>query len=106
MSIIGSWGSESGLSVPPNREIVFRVRDVIATRSCVSANVIPVWLGLAVHKCPAAPAPAPPAPPFAPVRPGAPDASRCPGRVPARRELDVEEDTPHRKSSLYEARYQ
>ena len=35
---IGGWGSETGLSVPPNREIVFRVRDVIATRSCVSAR--------------------------------------------------------------------
>ena len=35
---IGSWGSETGLSVPPNREVVFRVRDVIATRSCVSAR--------------------------------------------------------------------
>ena len=35
---IGGWGSETGLTVPPNREIVFRVRDVIVTRSCVSAR--------------------------------------------------------------------
>ena len=30
-------GSETGLSVTPYREIVFRVRAAIATRSCVSA---------------------------------------------------------------------
>ncbi len=36
-------GSETGMSVTPDREIVFRVRDAIARRSCVGAKRCFVW---------------------------------------------------------------
>ena len=72
--MIGGWGSETGLTVPPNREIVFRVRDVIATRSCVSARRDSgvARAGGTQKSCSSS---------CPPVCPGA---SRCPGRVRVR----------------------
>ena len=52
-SIVGGWGTESGLSVAPNPEIVFLVRVVHDAPPDVAEGLEEEWLDLPDHVVPA-----------------------------------------------------